>query len=182
MQRRKGIVHDRALRLYRLCAFAFHGAEIESGKSVFCPAGVGTLLVGFCAVWFMGCGPGAPRVAPISGRVTLDGQPLPKASVTFVPMATKENPNPGPTAQGMTDDDGRYQISVDVATPGAVVGQCRIYITTILSDPALDDRDAGGPIRKVRDKVPPRYNTGTELVFAVPAGGTDQANFELTSN
>ena len=41
------------------------------------------------------------------------GKPLPKASVTFAPMATKESPNPGPTAQGLTDADGRYQLSVD---------------------------------------------------------------------
>ena len=122
------------------------------------------------------------RIARVAGRVTLDGKALPKASVTFVPMASKENPNPGPTAQGITDSDGRYQLSVDVSTPGAVVGKCRIYITTILSDPAIDDRDAGGPIRKVRDKVPSKYNMGTELEFNVPPGGTDEANFDLKSN
>jgi hypothetical protein len=133
-------------------------------------------------VLLVGCGPKPPRVAQVSGRVTLDGKPLPKASVTFVPMASKENQNPGPTAQGMTDSDGRYQVAVDVSTPGAVVGKCRIYVTTILSDPAIDDRDAGGPIRKVRDKVPQRYNQGTELQFEVPPGGTSQANFHLTSN
>ena len=130
----------------------------------------------------LGCGAQPPRVAQVSGRVTLDSKPLPKASVTFVPMASKENENPGPTAQGMTDAEGRYQLSVDVSTPGAIVGKCRIYITTILSDPAIDDRDAGGPIRKVRDKVPQKYNQGTELQFEVPPGGSDQANFDLTSN
>src|SRR5438876_10677072 len=88
----------------------------------------------------VGCGPKAPRIARIAGRVTLDGKPLPKASVTFAPMATQENPAPGPTAQGRTDADGRYEVSVDVATPGAVVGKCRIYISTRLSDPAVDDR------------------------------------------
>jgi hypothetical protein len=129
----------------------------------------------------VGCGPKAIKVAQVSGRVTLDGKPLGKASVTFVPMATKENPNPGPTAQGMTDEEGRYKLSVDVARPGAVVGKCRIYITTILSDPAIDERDAGGPIRKVRDKVPQKYNQGTELEFDVPREGTDKANFDLTS-
>jgi hypothetical protein len=137
------------------------------------------------AAWLLvvaGCGERPPRVAAVAGRVTLDGKPLGKASVTFVPMATKENQNPGPTAQALTDADGRYQLSVDVATPGAVVGKCRIYITTLLSDPAADDRDAGGPVRKVRDKVPSKYNLGTELQFEVPPGGTDQANFDLTSN
>jgi hypothetical protein len=140
------------------------------------------LLLASVLAMVVGCGPAPIKVAKVSGRVRLDGKPLPKASVTFVPMATKENQAPGPTAQGITDAEGRYQLSVDTTTPGAVVGKCRIFITTILSDPAIDDRDAGGPIRKVRDKVPARYNQGTELQFDVPREGTDQANFDLSSN
>jgi hypothetical protein len=140
------------------------------------------VLLVFFLVATAGCGPKPVRVAKVAGRVTMDGKPLPKASVTFVPMASKDNLNPGPTAQGITDTDGRYQLSVDTATPGAVVGKCRIYITTILSDPAIDERDAGGPVRKLRDKVPARYNMGTELEFDVPPGGTAEANFDLTSN
>jgi hypothetical protein len=135
------------------------------------------------SVLIVGCGPKAPKIARIAGRVMLDGKPLPKASVTFAPMATKDNDAPGPTAQGVTDADGRYQVAVDVNTPGAVVGKCRIYISTRLSDPAIDDRDAGGPIKRLPpDKVPQRYNMATELTFDVPVGGTDQANFDLTSN
>src|SRR5947207_2678771 len=92
----------------------------------------------------VGCSQPAYEVVHVAGKVTLDGKPLPKASVTFVPMATKTRENPGPTSQGVTDTDGRFQVSVDPATPGAVVGKSRIYISTILSDPLLDDRDAGG--------------------------------------
>lgn len=140
---------------------------------------VGALLL----VPAVGCGPKASRVAKVAGRVTLDGKPLAKASVTFVPMASKANPNPGKTAQGLTDDEGRYQLSVDASTPGAVVGKCRIYISTRLSDPAIDERDAGGPIRSLpRDKVPAKYNQATELEFDVPPTGTDQANFDLISS
>jgi hypothetical protein len=126
-----------------------------------------------------GCG-GKYKVTQVSGKVTLDGKPLPKASVTFVPMATKENQAPGPTAQGITDAEGRFQLSVDPNTPGAVVGKCRIYITTLLTDPAPDDRDAGGA-KRVKDKVPEKYNQNTELVYDVPAEGTDSANFDLKS-
>jgi len=120
-------------------------------------------------------------VAAVSGTVTLDGKPLPKASVTFVPMATKERQNPGPTAQGLTDEQGKFTVSVDPQTPGAVIGKCRVYITTLLTDPA-DDRDAGGPVKRVRDRVPSRYNQSTELVIDVPEHGTDKADFALKSN
>src|SRR5262245_35967083 len=128
-----------------------------------------------------GCQGKPYNVATVSGTVTLDGKPLPKASVTFVPMATKERENPGPTAQGLTDERGHFQVSVDPQTPGAVVGKCRVYITTLLTDPA-DDRDAGGPVKRVRDRVPARYNQATELTLDVPAAGTDKANFDLKSN
>ena len=92
------------------------------------------------AVFLVGCQGQPYGVAAVSGTATLDGKPLPKASITFVPMATKDKPNPGPTAQGMTDAAGKFQVSVDPQTPGAVVGKCRIYITTLLTDPATDDR------------------------------------------
>ncbi|MCI0459695.1 MAG: DUF4198 domain-containing protein [Gemmataceae bacterium] len=139
------------------------------------------LFVGLVLVVVFGCSSKPYKVAPVSGRVTLNGKPLPKASVTFVPMATKENQNPGPTAQDVTDADGRFKVAIDPETPGAVVGKCRIYISTLLSDPDADSRDAGGPIKNVRDKVPEKYNQKTELVFDVPAAGTDQANFDLKS-
>jgi hypothetical protein len=137
------------------------------------------LFVLLALLTLFGCGK-PYKVASVSGRVTLDGKPLAKASVSFVPMATKENLNPGPTAQDLTDADGRFTLSVDPATPGSVVGKCRIYVTTLLSDPTADDRDAGGA-KRVKDRVPEKYNKKTELVFDVPAGGTDQANFDLKS-
>jgi hypothetical protein len=139
------------------------------------------LFVVFLVILACGCDQQPYKLAEVSGKVTLDGKALPKASVTFAPMATKGNEAPGPTAQAMTDAEGKYVLTLDKDTSGAVVGKCRIYITTILSDPATDDRDAGGPVKRVRDKVPANYNQRTELTFDVPAGGTNQANFDLKS-
>src|SRR5262245_62445218 len=142
------------------------------------------LLIALTVSASAGCGIGSYTISTVSGRVTLDGKPLAKASVTFVPMATQGNQSPGPTAQGKTDADGRYTLAVDPNRPGAVVGKCRIYITTIVpelmgkTDP---DRDAGGPRTLVRDRVPEKYNMRTELVFDVPPGGTEKADFPLFS-
>jgi hypothetical protein len=128
-----------------------------------------------------GCNSKPYSVATVSGRVTLDGKPLPKASITFVPMATKENIAPGPTATALTDADGRYTLTVDKDTPGAVVGRCRIFVTTRFTDSPPPDRDGGLPMRLPKDKVPEKYNTRTELTFDVPTGGTDHADFDLKS-
>ena len=140
------------------------------------------LFILLALVTLFGCGK-PYKVAPVSGKVTLDGKPLPKATVTFVPMATKEDQSPGPTSHGGTDEDGRFPLSLSVAppTPGSVVGKSRVYISTVLSDPAPDDRDAGGPVKRVKDKVPEKYNLKTELAFVVPPEGTDKADFDLTS-
>jgi hypothetical protein len=137
------------------------------------------LLVGLLLVSLFGCKP--YQVAQVAGKVTLDGKPLAKASITFAPMASKGNPAPGPTATGLTDADGRYQLIFDKNTPGAVVGKCRVYITSVVGDGTVEERDGGPPVKRVKDRVPAKYNLNTELTYDVPAGGSDRANFELTS-
>lgn len=127
-----------------------------------------------------GCGGEAIQVAKnVSGVVTLNGKPLPNASVTFVPAASKGNQNAGPTAQGITDASGKFKLDVGPETSGAVVGHCRVYITTLIGQPGADDRDAGGPMAVQKDKLPAKYNMNTELSFDVPSEGTDSANFDL---
>src|SRR5947209_13984065 len=84
-------------------------------------------------VLLVGCGK-PYKVASVSGRITLDGQPLAKASITFVPQASKEDLAPGPTAAAFTDADGRYVLGISKDTPGSVVHKCRVYITTIIGD------------------------------------------------
>ena len=139
------------------------------------------LLGGLVLVTLFGCGGQPYQVAQVSGKVTLDARPLANASITFAPMATKDNIAPGPTATGLTDAEGRYKLIFDKNTPGAVVGKCRIYITSVVGAGVTEEKDGGPPTKKVKDRVPARYNLNTELTYDVPAGGSEQANFELKS-
>jgi hypothetical protein len=134
------------------------------------------LLVALAAI---GCGNPSYRLAPVSGRVQLNGKPLPKAWVHFAPKASKENIAPGPTSHGQTDGDGRFTLGVDPQHPGAVVGINRVFIST-LEEGTGDVPDAGG-MKTFRARVPSRYNQETKLVYEVPAKGTREADFELKS-
>jgi len=84
------------------------------------------LFAGIC----LGCGK-APsfQVAPVSGRITLDGEPLEGGTVTFVP--DKRRKTSGPIGVGQIQPDGTYQIVTDpggLALRGAVVGFHKIRV------------------------------------------------------
>jgi hypothetical protein len=128
-------------------------------------------------VFAAGCASG-PGEAQVSGRVTLDGQPLAEARVEFQPIGSKENPNPGVGSYGVTDADGRYSLMLfsSPPRPGAVVANHRVAIRAKANQgDRSDDRRASAG-----DAVPAKYNDKTELTFEVKPG-PNQADFGLTS-
>ncbi len=137
-------------------------------------------LVLAVALWCTGCSDS--KNVPVSGRVLVDGKPRKDLIVLFQPIGSDENPNPGKGSSGRTDEDGRYTLSVDESTPGAVAGKHRVAIFTALTDqelridPELGSEDGAPPPTK--ESIPPRYNDTTELTFEVGPEGTDQANFD----
>ena len=59
-----------------------------------------------------GCGGGASyELVPVSGRVTLDGQPLANARVSFQPA--RDQSDPGPGASGVTDAEGKAEFVIE---------------------------------------------------------------------
>jgi hypothetical protein len=127
-----------------------------------------------------GCNPG-PQIAPVSGTITMDGKPLPNVDISFQPIGSESNPNPGRGSAAKTDAEGRYTLKIDGTINGAVVGKHRIVISssqTTAVDPETGSAD-GAPVE--REMVPPEYNYRSTLTFEVPAGGTDKADFQLDS-
>ena len=117
--------------------------------------------------------PGCNRtdLVPVCGKVTLDGAPLAGATVTFQPRQPG-NPEPGIGSYAKTDADGRFALkTMDREVPGARPG--RHLISVYGADPE--------PGAKRPPAVPDRYNLDSKVVFEVPAGGTDAANFDLTT-
>jgi len=91
-----------------------------------------------------GCGGASQDVAPVSGAVTLDGAPLPTASVTFQPK------DGGRPSFGVTNSQGRYVLEYSMNELGAKVGASTVRIST---QSAGDD--SGGKASK--ELVPQRY-------------------------
>lgn len=115
------------------------------------------------AFFISGCGGGA-ELGDVSGKITLDGQPLQGALVEFQPAE-------GRGSIGSTDAQGVYQLSHTVDSQGAVVGKHTVRITM------ADDEDKEQP---GRGAIPARYNSQSELSAEVKSG-SNECNFDLQS-
>lgn len=121
----------------------------------------------------------AERLAPVSGRVLLDAQPLAGATIRFSAD--------GRQVSAITGEDGRYQLQ-----PGAPLGACRVSVSkydkseanVLALDPGAAGRVRPTPATTQRPKllIPARYSDlkQTPLRFTVAPEGTDRADFDLT--
>jgi hypothetical protein len=111
------------------------------------------LALALCA----GCGgPDLPEIAPVEGKVTLDGQPLPNVLVSFYPQSG------GRPGTGVTDADGHYELTYVQGEAGTKLGPSKVEVTTIWPD--------GEPTPGEKDKVPAAYQgTSSTLSFEVKA-------------
>jgi hypothetical protein len=131
----------------------------------------------------LGCS-GGGDFAPVSGVVTLDGKPYSKAAVSFQPVGDKDNPYPGRGSSAYTDENGRYVLTSDNVTDGAVVGKHLVRITTrydqMPGEPGVGSPDNAALIVR-RDPIPLEWNAESKVHFDVPPGGTDKANFDIVT-
>jgi hypothetical protein len=125
---------------------------------------------------------GHAMMVPVSGVVTLDGQPMEDILVHFQPAAgTAADPMFSPSSHGITDDEGRYKLEWSEAS-GAIVGEH--VVTLMYKDPNKrwpeDFVNEKGEELPVEFKLPLEARDGT-LRFTVPEGGTDRADFSFES-
>ena len=152
-------------------------AFTTSGRRVFASASIPALSMaagGLLVVILAGCSSSA-GLAPVSGKVTLDGKPLADAHVAFQPMAGSKMPKSAGSF-GVTNENGDFTLrTFDDERPGAAVGSHRVLIN--LKRANTDD----APPRTPPKRLPERYNVQSELNFEVKPGGTSEANFDLKS-
>jgi len=148
-----------------------------------------SIFGGLLAAAVSGCSQG-PAFAPVSGVVTLNGKAKQGLIVTFQPIGSLENPEPGRGSYGHTDEQGRFLLVSDDGKEGAVIGNHRVRIITPWNesaggfDPAIGSPDGDvNAVAKIEvDPIPPEWNAESDKVFEVTTTGTDQANFNIVSN
>jgi len=138
----------------------------------------------------VGCGGpqmdyGKVDLVGVHGKVTLDGQPLAEAVVTF------EAPN-GQFSYGLTDASGAYHLQFDSVMAGVTPGPKTVRISTTRKIVGLNAGESEGEgeggeeprgkkaAASSQDRVPARYNAKSELSVEVTAGQTEY-NFDLSS-
>lgn len=142
-----------------------------------------------------GCGGGVdgPPMASASGVVTLDGNPVEGATVSFTPKGK------GTVSLAMTGADGRFKMMTAAGKDGAAVGEHGVTVTlTVMPDlqaqGSADDlatpqafETSGGTKAPEEQKplhlVPQKYNSSqtSGLSVTVPDGGASDIKLELTS-
>ncbi len=82
------------------------------------------LVAAFLLAACCGCGPKRPETAPVAGRVTFLGKPVPAGRITF-------HPDQGRPAIGDIGPDGRYSLTTFVGGDGALLGRHRVTIEAV---------------------------------------------------
>lgn len=154
----------------------------------------------------IGCGNSdRPSLANASGKVTLDGQPVAQATVTFVPV------DGGRPSTAITDAQGQYTMNSFDDAQGAIVGDHNVSVMKIDGPGAqlpeqADDPTAGGGDESATGEnslspaigeadgrqsqsdsdqinylVPAKYMDATTsgLKISVPASGSDSLDIVL---
>lgn len=128
-----------------------------------------TLATLALALLLAGCGGGGDKLEliPVTGNVTLNGQPLEGALVNF--LGTD-----GLASTGLTDSAGNYVLKFDDKQPGCLAGAKVVNIVSNAADAEGADPDAPDP------KIPDRYNRKSQLTAEVSSDNRT-FDFKLTS-
>jgi hypothetical protein len=99
-----------------------------------------TIVTAGLAVTLSGCGgaSGRPVTFPVSGKVTLNGEPVEGAQVSFFTEGSSR------AAAGTTDADGAYRLTTFDTNDGAIAGDHSVTISKVASAGTSDGMDIDG--------------------------------------
>jgi hypothetical protein len=132
------------------------------------------LPVAFCAL-VLGCGRSRMPTVPVEGKVTWQGQPLTQGTVVFNPIMIGEG-LPNRPAIGVLGPDGVYRLASFRPGDGALPGEYRVTVRSVIRKASLEIPDKPAPSR-----IPTRYGDPQQsgLRFTVPADARGPLVFDI---
>lgn len=120
---------------------------------------------------FTGCGKTGASVAPVAGKVLIDGQPLASGSVNTLPAG-------GRGAHGTIQPDGSFSLGTNGPDDGALIGMHRVAVVAY-----AQSADNGPESPRGKSLVPQRYTNAetSGLTIDVKADEDNAPVLELTS-
>ena len=134
----------------------------------------GEMVLVLAASFGCGSSDGLNRQA-ISGKVTLDGDSLTSGAILFEPTSKDSG-----TAVGATIRQGSFAVSrAEGPVPGSY--RVRVYASTRKQAPPAKGQTDRTP-RPMVERLPPHYNTRSELRAEVVADRVNRYRFDLDSS
>lgn len=120
----------------------------------------------------LGCGSGSSDIGTVEGVVTLDGNPVDRATIIFYPPT-------GRSSFGYTDENGHYSLVHSRKNNGALIGNHRVTISTEIEKDYLN----GANTDARKETMPAKYldPEKTDLTGTVNSG-SNEIDFELKSS
>ncbi|MBS0203534.1 MAG: hypothetical protein JSS49_11585 [Planctomycetes bacterium] len=128
----------------------------------------------------LGCGEKVkgvdPNLVKVTGKVTLDGKPLPKGDISFV---SADNPGKGYT--GTIDSSGGFSLAYSQSAQGALPGNYKVRIAAV--DGGGGTMGAKGEVSEPKSLIPEKYNNPetSTLTATVEKGKSNHFTFDLKS-
>ena len=138
-----------------------------------------TVILGVLALG--GCGGSDLNLAPVKGKVTMNGQPVRAATVSFIPDSSQGTE--GPMSAGVLDDQGQFVLKTGSGENGAIIGFHKVTVACPL-DPSQGSSPSGQAVPQAGTTpcdVPAKYESyATTDLTAEVTKGSNEINFELT--
>ena len=108
----------------------------DNGEPMLKPRYFELATIAVLAMMMVGCSSGNKPIAAVTGTVMHESKPVVGCSVSFMPIGSEENREPGKMGYGETDGDGRFRLTTYRPNDGAVV--CRHRVEICYPDPFVD--------------------------------------------
>ena len=134
-----------------------------------------SLLVLLAFAPLLGC-EDKPPVAPASGKVLYNGEPLPYGNIMFQPAQ-------GQTGGAVIQPDGTFRVSTFSEYDGAIIGSHKVSVACYSSQaPSMKAKQTGGEMSLGASLIPAQYSflDQSGLTAEIPPEGNASLVFELT--